>query len=88
MKDKIELTFAAFKRWVYDLNVLKSPEHHWQSLCAEAEKREPLYTWAIYDESCNHVFGNHRTKEEADEFVKEYKSNNYRVIKLVEEQEG
>ncbi len=51
MKQKIELTFEAFKRWLNPITTLnvynRDHEEHWQALCAEAEKREPVVVYSV-----------------------------------------
>lgn len=80
-KDKIELSFAAFRRWY------KQPSGHdylvkerWEDLCAEAEKRDKIVQWAVVIEG-----------KIVQSFDREYyaintamSNPNAKVIKLVE----
>jgi len=47
MKDKIELSFAAFKRWCSNIDDEAVVNKNWIELCAEAEKREPIVRYLV-----------------------------------------
>lgn len=47
-KDKIELTLVAFTRWFGDdRDRFEVRDAAWKSLCAEAEKKEPMRVWIV-----------------------------------------
>jgi len=82
MKDKIELTLVAFTRWFGDdRDRFEVRDAAWQSLCAEAEKREPLEAWAVVFKGGGMAFYESKSIAEASMI------NNDKLIRLVEEQE-
>jgi hypothetical protein len=79
MKQKIELSFEAFKRW---FNNPEIEPVQWQSLCAEAEKREPVVRY-IVKQPDGYMFLS--CFEELKAAQDAAKLSNGTVIKLVEE---
>lgn len=79
-KQKIELTFESFKRWLGDE---EAEERCWKDLCAEAEKREPIVRWAVYDLRTGSVFDITDSEETVNKSGVLSQSG-YKVIKLQE----
>jgi hypothetical protein len=86
MKDKIELTRASFERWhnyVCTTSEFLTTEEKWQSLCAEAEKKEPIIMWAVV--SYGGYYEAFETKKQAEDRLSVLSCSGLRIIKLVEE---
>lgn len=78
MKDKIELTRAAFERWLGNApnGVI---ETRWKELCAEAEKREPVVAFGLLSDNGNVI----SVHPNAEYLARHYPNST--IIKLVEE---
>jgi hypothetical protein len=85
MKDKIELSFDAFKRWEKTLGSKgMHVETRWESLVQEAEKKEPIAKYAAVTEDNHCVVWD--TEQAAKDYLIETEVQG-RVVKLVEVQE-
>jgi hypothetical protein len=87
LKKEITLNFEAFKRWLEASNLalvfftakaIPDPEKEWQSLCAEAEKREPIVQYVALNKDGSIRF----MARDLEYLVRHYAE--YEIIKLQE----
>jgi hypothetical protein len=86
MKQKIELSFEAFMRWLYSDwsrdGSTRTDHTAWQSLCAEAEKKEPIETWFVVSSDLKMKY-HFWSKESAESFIGD-QTDYYKIVKLRE----